>query len=440
MLGSGVLEVAIGVVFVYLLLSLVCTSINEGIASFLNQRGKNLFAGITNLLNDPKFTGLAQQVYTHGLVDGISQEAANPDKPTRLPSYMPSKTFGLVVLDVLSSRGASETCAAALAQRKANLDAANAALAGNPGDANLQAAVRDAQAALDAASKLAEDTANAQASHQAAEQAAALVKGWNDTANLNAASALLENALAQGRVLIAHVPNSVDSIQMAVEKLPPGHTKESLLVLIANARREAALLASGGDAAAHEFELLQRNIEEWFEGAMDRVSGWYKRWTQKILLVIAVLIVFFANADTIMLVKRLSRDDALRSTIVSAAQGTLRQGDGQHPPTQDELFKNVAGLSLPLGWSWSADDRYAYEQVPAFSLNDAGAVGASLGPWVLKLIGLLVTVFAVSLGAPFWFDTLSKFVNVRGAGTPPGEPKRSAPQSAAVVADRSASS
>ncbi len=72
MFGSSILEVAIGVIFVYLLLSLICTAINEGIASFINKRGQNLFEGIKNLLNDPTFTGLAQQLYTHGLVNGIS--------------------------------------------------------------------------------------------------------------------------------------------------------------------------------------------------------------------------------------------------------------------------------------------------------------------------------------------------------------------------------
>jgi hypothetical protein len=42
-------------------------------------------------------------------------------------------------------------------------------------------------------------------------------------------------------------------------------------------------------------------------------------------------------------------------------------------------------------------------------------------------------VLAISMGAPFWFDTLSKFVNLRGAGIPPGETRKSAPNS-----DRSA--
>ena len=60
MFGSSVLEVATGIAFICLLLSLVCTVINECIASLINQRGKNLLEGIKNLLDDSKFTGLAQ--------------------------------------------------------------------------------------------------------------------------------------------------------------------------------------------------------------------------------------------------------------------------------------------------------------------------------------------------------------------------------------------
>ena len=105
MFGSSILEAAIAVIFVYLLLSLMCTALNEGIASLIQQRGKNLFEGIKNLLNDPTFTGLAQQVYNHGLIGGISQNAANPGKQTRLPSYISSENFSLALLDILGTRG-----------------------------------------------------------------------------------------------------------------------------------------------------------------------------------------------------------------------------------------------------------------------------------------------------------------------------------------------
>jgi hypothetical protein len=37
----------------------------------------------------------------------------------------------------------------------------------------------------------------------------------------------------------------------------------------------------------------------------------------------------------------------------------------------------------------------------------------------LKIVGLLITVLAVSQGAPFWFDLLQKAVNLRLAGDLP---------------------
>ena len=102
MFGSSVLEVAIGIIFFYLLMSLVTTSLHETFSSLINKRGKNLFDGIKNLLNDPKFTGLAQQLYAHGLVDGISQNATNSEKPNRLPSYMGANIFSLALIDILA--------------------------------------------------------------------------------------------------------------------------------------------------------------------------------------------------------------------------------------------------------------------------------------------------------------------------------------------------
>jgi hypothetical protein len=40
---------------------------------------------------------------------------------------------------------------------------------------------------------------------------------------------------------------------------------------------------------------------------------------------------------------------------------------------------------------------------------------------LLKLIGWLITAGATVLGAPFWFDTLKKLVNIRGTGVNPAE-------------------
>ena len=41
--------------------------------------------------------------------------------------------------------------------------------------------------------------------------------------------------------------------------------------------------------------------------------------------------------------------------------------------------------------------------------------------WALlsKLVGLTLTAVAISFGAPFWFDTLSKLGRLRSGGAPP---------------------
>ena len=52
MFGSTILDVAIGIVFIYLLVSLVISATNELIAALLKSRAKNLSKGIQVLLQD----------------------------------------------------------------------------------------------------------------------------------------------------------------------------------------------------------------------------------------------------------------------------------------------------------------------------------------------------------------------------------------------------
>lgn len=90
----NVLEVAIGLVFVYLILSLVLSAINEGIVSLTGRRAAYLEKGIENLLGKT----LKDGVYGHGLVEGLRQQGA---KLNTLPSYIKPSTFSTVLRDVL---------------------------------------------------------------------------------------------------------------------------------------------------------------------------------------------------------------------------------------------------------------------------------------------------------------------------------------------------
>jgi hypothetical protein len=471
MLGSSILEAAIALIFVYLLLSLMCTALNEGIASLIQKRGKNLFEGIKNLLNDPTFTGLAQQIYNHGLIGGISQNAANPTQPTRLPSYMSSENFSLALLDILGTRGIiSAEYGDLLAAAESADDAYEEALRAAKGEpvnpqlaeavevakgvqerarAALEAIVDKAKAAYDQAvqatntkpedpelARRALEARNASEKIRATigmldarRAAVAASKNPKELRLLLLAETTLKQALALGRSFAAQYPDPLGNIEEALKRLPEGHTKETLLVLVDKTRREVM-------DVGQQAEAFRRNLEDWFNDAMNRVGGWYKRWTQRVLLVLATILVVASNADTVMLVQQLSANNALRASLVAAAGEavkTLPPPSAAEPgsPGPDSgavrddarikyVLQQTQSLQLPVGWSLDPNDP-RYFQPPKLSLDFAG--------WSFyKLFGLLISVLAISMGAPFWFDTLSKFVNLRSAGTPPGETRKSAPQ------------
>ncbi|QGZ58930.1 hypothetical protein [Paraburkholderia acidiphila] len=435
MLGSSALEIAIGVMFIYLFLSLICTSVMEAISSILNKRGKTLFEGIKNLLNDPQFTGLAQQIYSHGLVSSISEYASDKQKPNRLPSYMPSKILSSALVDILSSTGAAlNPCWSQLvADRTSALARAQDAATANPANADLKAAVDAAQADLTKAQKMQSD---ANATLNQLNQAVKLaneVNGPDDFEKIEAAAQAFSKALDGGRTLAAQLPDPLENIEVGIRQhVPDGHTKDSLLLLVVKARHETSAIKDAAGSAARRMEAFETQVNQWYDQAMDRVTGWYKRWTQVVLVVIAAVAVSLANADTIMLVKVLMDNDTVRASIsgaafdvVSAAQPAA-MGSASAPAAVDpavvraEALKDARAIDLPLGWNLQ---EAAFRQPTAFPSTFAG--------WFLKILGIVITIAAVSLGAPFWFDTLSKFVNLRGAGTPPGQQSKSAPRGTA---------
>ncbi len=95
MFNSGILNVAIGIVFIYLLVSLIVTAVNELIAAIFKMRGRVLWQGLCTLLpSGTKKENMAEQVYRHPLIAGLSHSGR--------PSYIPSHTFALALLDVIS--------------------------------------------------------------------------------------------------------------------------------------------------------------------------------------------------------------------------------------------------------------------------------------------------------------------------------------------------
>jgi hypothetical protein len=180
----------------------------------------------------------------------------------------------------------------------------------------------------------------------------------------------------------------LEDVRKGIEALPNGDLKRSLLAMLTNAR---------GDVAR-----FRDSVESWFDNTMARVSGWYKRRSQWVLLVIALVVTLALNADSLQIGKTLWRDDVLRAAVTQQATVQQEQTKGQADPVKS--IESVKALNLPVGWSFAQDD----------PRRPNGVAG-----WTGKVLGLLLTTLALSLGAPFWFDFLGKVSRLRGTGNKP---------------------
>jgi hypothetical protein len=160
-----------------------------------------------------------------------------------------------------------------------------------------------------------------------------------------------------------------------------------------------------------DVENLRTNLEAWYDDTMARVSGWYKRKTQIIVIVIGVLLVPAINANTIAMAQRMWKDDTVRAAVLvqARADASAKPPAGKTTagtPAADQKLTNAADrvdevdkVGIPMGWRGAA--------VPHGAEGIATAV-----------VGWLLTILAISLGAPFWFDLLSRFSRLRSSGKP----------------------
>lgn len=381
MLGSSVIDIAIGMIFIYLLLSLICSAANEIIERYSKKRAKDLEKGLKEML---RTDALVKSLYEHPLVYSLF---AKPYKRggKNLPSYIPARNFALALMDIAA-----------------------------PG------------------------------------------QGGSGSGATGATGSGLQTSTGSG--LQTSPPKGLEDLRttiLANDKLPK-EIKQALLTFI--------------DAGLDNPAKVRENIEGWFDSSMDRVSGWYKRRSQLIVLLLGLALAILLNVDSVALVRSLSTDKAMRDSLVAAAQEFAKSAatptplpsaspKGQASPSPSpavavttaspspspvsspaapavatkspspsptppcdtpecRVKKNLAQinkLGLPLGWTREkGDPRSLY--------------GVSWQGWAMRILGWLVTALALSLGAPFWFDLLNKFIVVRGTVKPkeksPEEPSK----------------
>lgn len=316
MFSMPILDVAIGLSFFYLLLGLICTTVNEMIAAKLKTRAKFLDQGIERLLGGDR--QLKTDLYRHPLIDALAPEGGNP-------SYIPAGNFATALLDIIS------------------------------GDKPL---------------------------------------------------------------------TDIPALREGVAKIGPPALQTAF----------KALMDSSPDAAA-----LQKSVEEWFNDTMDRVSGWYKRNAQRNALLLACAITLVMNADSVNVAHVLWTNPSMRAAVVDEARvRAAKKPPDESLPMVEYRNSNDATASTPINVPSSVEEGLSSnEQELLGQLTGWGpdweklGAASGLSAWLVALwwiiythgIGWIVTALAVSLGAPFWFDTLNRFMNIRNAGRAPDEPR-----------------
>lgn len=361
-----ILEVGIGLALVFTLVALICSIVNEWISAMVEKRGNLLWEGIENLVGQE----LRGDICGHQLMQGLVRkqtwfdailERILPGINRAKPSYVPTEMFVTTLLDVLGARAAG----------------------GSP------------------------------------------------------------QALGQ-------LPTTFAGLQTAIENANgvPDKVKQALLALVNNA----------GSAAADELAKAKKYIGDWFDAGMDRVSGWYKRWSQLILILVGLGVAFFLGVDCIAIAKRLWSDSFVREQVVQAADEFVAQNQenprltqGRAPAAAGETGGAGQASDIPLTTEAEAEtaEELAKEKLKEIQVfqNQLEALSLPLSPmtglreeykslhqgaeaslprmfgWWLShhLLGFVLTSFAASLGAPFWFDLLNRFVNLRNTGKKPEE-------------------
>ncbi|HTJ76149.1 MAG TPA: hypothetical protein VL337_12390 [Acidimicrobiales bacterium] len=227
------------------------------------------------------------------------------------------------------------------------------------------------------------------------------------------AAQILEHPLIQSLYLPGRRPSYIPSAAFAmaaVDRYAPdihaGGTPGFDGAATDRVRHALALLWADADGDPTRF---RRNVARWFDDTMERASGWYRRRAETRLLVIAAVVTVALNVNTIGIVQRLWTDAPVRAAVAAGFPPLPTSAAGSDDPARtrsalerlDAEYRQLDASGLPLGWSDQARPR----------------------SWPVAFAGWVLTVAAVSLGAPFWFDLLGKVSTLRSSGEKPAESK-----------------
>lgn len=387
-----ILDLVIGMIFIYFLLSIICSSAVELWFSILNMRSSLLTKWLIGILNEPALDSsgsLIKRLNKKGVPVIAKDKNGNPKKYQNGETVYEYDSVGKAILNhcmttVLSKAGKSTSYIDAQNFVAALLDKITIVPAA-ANNINVQLPPHDLPAYI------------------AAIQQSSLISGELKRTIL---------AFANEATLAAKAINTIPAVTNVTNNI----TTE----------------------IKSDLEIFKDRLEKWFDTNANRLTGTFKR--TKVLpttVIVAVFLTIGLNADSILISRYLYSHPDQSSELAKTALSRIEQNkgklDGINQISQDttkesqdsteEIDNKKAQLQndyntlvtsmpqgLPMGWSNESYDWWSSKQLFGSSLKTV------LG---LHWTGWLATILAICLGAPFWFDILNKIANLRGAGPKP---------------------
>jgi len=379
--NSGIIDLGIGLAFVFGVTAALSSVVTELIARFLGLRGAYLLRGLRELLDGAGQDDLVTDL-SHATADYASLNAILLHQPAQQAGVAgtgqeppkPSATGALLGSPILSNQGmAGEISSRRLTLQPAQQPGRPATLKASPG-----------------------------------------ARQWS-----------------QRRDLPSYIP-ARSFAEAVIDLLVPdaaGQTTMSTIVQSVNALPEwmptlQASLQALAKNAGGDIEKFRTSVENWYDDHMDRVSGWYKRHVAKITLLVGAILVLLLNVNALTIGRTLYTDSAISTAVSSvAARGTSCPASQSQQACLANLegqLSNAATAGLPIGWGSvrvcaTPKSRCNWLEQRGV-LNRTGGSGWQIA---LILIGFLITITSLVPGARFWFGLLNKIGSLRTTGPKP---------------------
>jgi hypothetical protein len=379
MFGSQILEVGIGLILVFLIVSLILTAVRESLEAWSKTRARDLEVALAELLDDPGGQ-LRAEFFDHPLVYGLFRGKITPTVfdadgkvankgAGNLPSYIPRETFAIVVQDLLASQKIKDLMA----------------------QPNVSGKLQTAYDALNAVS------------HGDAERIRKGIENWYDASmdrvsgwykrrtqfvlfwlGLLVALGLNINAIAIAQYLST---NQVarDHIAAIAEGLEADPQAKAVIASATPRAQPAGDNAASNAAAAN---VADPNASDSNAAAATGPAD-------------------AAGTD----------GNAAGDNAQTGGSGNSSASTTQASPAADQtrlanqLDAALLQAGLPIGWDPVQVQRIEHQ------FANRGVLGW-IASFLVLLAGYLMVAFAATLGAPFWFDLLGKFMVVRSTVKP----------------------